>query len=249
MMNFEPPAISSLHRQVVTQALDAYDEVWRLNSAIDKQSQRIVEAKAVHEGAAKALAESDTELALATTDAASRRIEESGKKLVATLAEATSDVDRQVRVAGALSERLKVAEATLDTEKTALQKVVQDHAHAVIQAFAEHVARAAAPMIEAMRMLVVAANAAGASATNQLSDMVLPDLRDNGYLLYGLSMQAKVDGEMVRLGDIGDDPTLAELVQSVREPRAALTKLEAYRPRTPRSQEQSHGGTLRQIAN
>jgi hypothetical protein len=248
-MKFELPEISPEHRQTIAHADEAYADVARLNEAIAKQGHKVAASKATHETAAAALAESDTALALATTDAESRRIEAEGKKLSAALAEAQSDVDRQVRVAAALTARLAAAETTLEEERITLQKVVKDHGSVVIQACAEQVALTAGPLIDAMRALVVASSAAGAHVTAQLTDMMLPDLRGNGYLLHGLSMRAYVDGQQVKLGEIGDDDAaLLELAQRAREPRAMLEKLKAYTPRTARPQEQPHGATLRQVA-
>ncbi len=248
-MKFELPEISPEHRQTIAHADEAYDNVARLNEAISKQARKVVAAKATHETAAAALAESDTALALATTDSESRRVEAEGKKLSAALAETQSDVDRQVRVAAALTAHLAAAEAVLEEQRVALQKVVKDHGSAVIQTCAERVAQTAAPLIDAMRALVVASGAAGSHVTAQLTDMLLPDLRTNGYLLNGLAMRACVDGQQVKLGEIGDDDAeLLELSQRAREPRALLEKLKAYNPRTPRAQEQAHGGTLRQVA-
>lgn len=236
-MNFDLPQISPEHRKAIAHALASYDEVARLNAAIDKQSQKIAFAQSAHESAAKALAENDTELALAITDAESRSIEAEGKKLAAALAEAVADVARQLRVAAALAERLEAAEVTLDGERVDLQKVAQEYGSVVVKTFAEHVAIAAAPMIQAMRMLVVASTAAGTHVTQQLSEMLLPDLRGTGYLLHGPAMRAFIDGESVPLSNIGEDPELAQLASHVREPRAALNKLEAYKPRALRAQE------------
>ena len=248
-MKFELPPISPEHRQTIVHADEAYADVARLNEAIAKQGHKVAASKATHETAAAALAESDTALALATTDSESRRIEAEGKKLSAALAEAQSDVDRQVRVAAALTARLAAAEAALEEQRVALQKVVKDHGGAVIQACAEQVALTAAPMIDAMRALIVASSAAGCPVNAQLTDMQLPDLRSNERLLDGFTMRGHVDGKSVPLGEIGDDDAaLLELAQQAREPRRLLEKLKAYSPRTPRPQELAQGATLRSIA-
>jgi hypothetical protein len=237
-MKFEIPEISPEHRQAIAQALVAYDEVMRINAAIDNQNREIASARALQEDAANALAANDTKLALAMTDSAAELIEKDAKKLEGAVADAAAKADRKVRVSKNLAESLAAAEAKLDAERIALQKVALEHGGAVNRALAEQVAQAAAPMIEAMRMLVVASNATGAYVNQQLSEMLLPDLRGVGYLLHGDSMTALVDGKSVKLAHIDDDPALAELALRVREPRMAFNKLEAYKSRALRTQEQ-----------
>jgi hypothetical protein len=237
-MKFEIPEVSSAHRQAISQALDTYDEVSRLNAAIDKQNQKVADATAAREVAARALSANDTELALAISDTASLPIEKEGKRLTAALAKATANVERQVRVAAALSGRLDQAEAILESERLILQNLVRDHATEVRRFYAEQLVAAVQPMIHVLRQLALAGSATGTGIAQELNDIVVPDLRDPGtvYLLNGSVMRGVVDGEWVSLLDIGSEPQLAELVRVVHEPRAALIKVEAYVSRVGRRQ-------------
>ena len=224
-MKHNVPTLSTAQRERQQHARDLLSEVTRLDGAIDAKGIDITKGELQRDNTAKALAERDADLALATDEASAMLIESDVKKLTAQLLEAQANVDRQVRIKHALAERLVAAEDAVRVEHQAFQSLVVAHRGEVLQTLAADVAEASRPLIDALRRYTVAANAMGSSPAVRLGDMQLPDLRSNGFLLYGLNLSAYVDGAVVPLSDIGGDPTLAELVRVLGEPHQVLKSL------------------------
>jgi hypothetical protein len=244
-MKFEIPQLSAEQRARVQQALDLHAEVTRLDAAVDAKERDIKHADQRCESAAKTLAERDTDLALATDDTTAQEIERDVKKLTADLAEVQSHLDRQVRIRVALLERLSSAEAALQAERESFQHFVRIHSSEAIQLIGEHVAESARPLIEALRIAVIASAASGGNVQSRLGDTILPDLRGNGLLLNGHGLNAHIDGAPLSLSDIGEDPVLADLYRVVGEPRRAFVKLCSYTSRAARLAEQARAQLFR----
>jgi hypothetical protein len=230
-MEIALPEMSPAHRAGIDQALAQHDETKRLDTALDKQLLVVSASKTRSEISDKALAVRDTDLALALDDKSARTIENDVKRLANEAAEARLDVERQERIERAIRDRLTHAEERLAIEKEKLQKLKVEHASAVMQAIAAHVAEVSAPFIDALRLLYVTSTATG-NGYQQLSEMSIPDLRGNGHLVR--DQHVYVEGAALRLDDIGESPLLQQLSTLAREPQRAFAQVSSYTARASR---------------
>jgi hypothetical protein len=226
--------ITSEQRASMQRARDVLDEVTRLDAAIAAKDADISAAERKCDDAWKALAERDADFALATDEAAMTAIEQDIQKLHKLREEARDNLDRQKRIRAALLNRLAGAEADVVAERAVFQGVVQEHRGDVLSAMAIEVAQAARPLIEALHRYVIASVATGSSAAHRLASMELPDLRNNGYLLFGTTQAAYLDGVQVKLTDLGDDLALHELHRVLSEPNRVLMAFDSRASRIER---------------
>jgi hypothetical protein len=244
-MDFQIPQLTAAERERVQQAEDVLSEVARLDAALTSKEKDIKSAEAKKIDVAARLAERDTDLALATSEAAAVAIEQDVKRLTGELSEAQQNLDRQLRIRGALHERLSAAEAALAKERADFESFVQMHRGQVINALGDNIAAAARPLIKALQFALVASSVSGGGVQARLADMNLPDIRDSGHLLLGLNMSAYVDGARLPLNDPGSDAQLGELARTVGEPRRTLAKLISHALRAERRQAPVHDTTSR----
>ncbi|MGN6529331.1 MAG: hypothetical protein ACTHL8_23310 [Burkholderiaceae bacterium] len=228
---FQLPPVTSSTEAALQRALGALEDANRLSASLDQQQRTVAAARERHDAAAKALAEREADLALAVDERSALAIEGDVNALAEAASQAEADVARQQRIETALRSRLAAAERVVATERLALESAVREFATSVQIAVGNHVAEAARPLMEALRLAVVTSTAAGASVSSRLLDLNVPDLRNNSVLLFGANLSAYPSGGRIALGDASGDLELTELAAKASEPRLALQRLATYQPR------------------
>ena len=237
-MDFQIPEMTEAQRGHIQCVLDWHSDLIKLDAAVDSKDQDIKDAEARLEVAAKAQEQCEVDLALATDDARAKAIERNLKKCAEARAEVQADLDRQRGVRAALLKRLAEMESAHETKKAAFQVFARAYGSEVLTLLGEHVAQAARPLIEALRLAAVTSSAMGVSINGRLLELHVPDLRNGGMLLNGLALTGSVDGSPVRLVEVGDDQALEDICRHLGEPQQVLRKLSSYRSRATRLQEQ-----------